>query len=136
MAQYMSDPVLFHGLILSQLMRRKAFNFKPGPGEADALSLCHSEVLHGIHRRFDDPLESCSDINIFSVQILAFHSAMRTDVAGSMPSQGPLDSLRGLNIYAARLDSVAIHFEGLRRMIEIRGGLANILLPGLASTIT
>jgi hypothetical protein len=136
MGRYMSDPVLFHGLVLSQLMRRKAFNIKLEPGEAHALSLCHSEVLHGIHMRFDDPQESCSDINIFSVQILAFHGNMRTDAAGPMPSQGPLGSLKGLNIYAARLDSVAIHFEGLRRMIEMRGGLANISLPGLASTIT
>lgn len=48
------------------------------------------------------------------------------------PNQGPLKSLRSLDVYSS-MRFVPLHAEGLAMPIEMRGGLEMIKMEGLAA---
>ncbi|RDW71665.1 hypothetical protein BP5796_07699 [Coleophoma crateriformis] len=98
---------------------------------------CRAEVVRLVNAAIRDPVEACNDINIFAVSALAFKGSpsKKVDVPVKLPKQGPLRCLQFLNAYAVT-DSVPIHVVGLSKLIEIKGGLEKIEIPGLASLIS
>ncbi|RDW66559.1 hypothetical protein BP6252_10194 [Coleophoma cylindrospora] len=98
---------------------------------------CRAEVVRLVNAAISNPAEACNDINIFAVSALAFKGSpcKKVDVPLKIPKQGPLRSLQFLSAYAMT-DSVSIHVDGLSKLIEIKGGLDKIEIPGLASLIS
>ncbi|EXJ64632.1 hypothetical protein A1O7_00969 [Cladophialophora yegresii CBS 114405] len=135
---YMKDSTFFHALCFAQLARSSATEAGLKPINRKAYWYCYAEVVREVNRRFNDPVEQCSDETIFAVQALAFHGDATTDEADTprSPSQGPMNSMQGLDIYAGRLNSVGMHVKGLARMLALRGGIADIEFPGLAAMLS
>ncbi|ETI28584.1 hypothetical protein G647_01034 [Cladophialophora carrionii CBS 160.54] len=135
---YMKDSTFFHAICFAQLARSLATETRLKPINRKAYWYCYAEVVREVNRRFNDPAERCSDETIFAVQALAFHGDATTDEADTprSPSQGPMNSMQGLDIYAGRLNPVSMHVNGLARMLALRGGIADIELPGLAAMLS
>lgn len=51
-----------------------------------------------------------------------------------IPFKPPLTQLQWLDVYAS-LPPNLVHLRGLTELIKLRGGLKNIKLPGLATTV-
>ncbi|KAJ9609016.1 hypothetical protein H2200_006787 [Cladophialophora chaetospira] len=135
---YMNDSTLFHALCFAQLARSSTKVTELKPIDRRAYWYCYSEVVREVNRRFSDPSESCSDENILAVLALAFHGDAtpdETDIPRS-PSQGPMNSMQGLETYAGYLNPVSLHVNGLARMLSLRGGIADIEFPGLAAMLS
>ncbi len=98
--------------------------------------LGHSEVIRLLNEEMQDLVRACTDGNILAVSGMASYgwdeSSCRTMKS---PSQGPLKSLQGLNAYSM-MKSVPSHTEGLAKLVEMRGGLQNIEMEGLAATLS
>jgi len=83
-----------------------------------------------------DPVEACKDINIFAIVALAKNGkSERVEVPPKTPKQGPLRSLQFLNSFGLT-ESVPVHLDGLSKLIELKGGLDKIAIPGLAAVIS
>lgn len=96
-----------------------------------------AEIVQNLNIAIQDPVEACKDINIFAVVALAKNEAFRKEQQGPLkqPNQGPLKRLQLLHLLAlSEIDP--IHYEGLSRLIELKGGLDNIEIPGLAALIS
>lgn len=137
---YMNDSTLFHALCFAQFARlsTKDTELKTLNQRAYWYWYCHSEVVREVNRRFNNPSERCSDESILAVLALAFHGDATTDETDMprSPSQGPMNSMQGLDLYAGRLDPVSMHVNGLARMLSLRGGIADIEFPGLAAMLS
>ncbi len=134
----MNDSVLFHAQCFAQLARLSVTVNELNPINRRAYWYCYSEVVREVNRRFSDPPERYSDALIHVVQALAFHGEATTDDADipKSPSQGPMNSMQGLDTYAGRLNPVDMHVNGLAKMMSMRGGIADIEFPGLAAMLS
>ncbi|KIW72873.1 hypothetical protein PV04_01035 [Phialophora macrospora] len=134
----MRDSTFFHAQSFAQLARSSATEAGLKPINQKAYWYCYSEVVREVNRRFNDPAERCSDESIVAVQALAFHGGATVDDADvpRSPSQGPMNSMQGLDLYAGRLNPVGMHLDGLARMLALRGGIGNIEAPGLAAMLS
>jgi hypothetical protein len=97
-----------------------------------------AELIRRLNLAIQDPVEACKDINIFSTVALAKNEKpqrMAKEVLLKTPNQGPLKSLQLLDVLALS-DIEPMHFEGMSRLIELKGGLGNIEIPGLAALIS
>ena len=78
---------------------------------------------------------ACSSSNMLAVFLLAHHQlideAQPSAENRTRPRQGPLKSLRLLNLYGGPIESDPIHMRGLEQLIELNGGLRSLTLPGL-----
>jgi hypothetical protein len=96
-----------------------------------------AKIVRDLNIAIQDPVEACKDINIFAVAALAKNeTAQRVEeIPLETPKQGPLKSLQLLNVLAlSKVDP--IHYEGLSNLIELKGGLEKIEIPGLAALIS
>jgi hypothetical protein len=68
---------------------------------------------------------------------MANNSSNESKIAGkrASPFKPPLGDLQWLDIYATTSFNAA-HHMGLYHLIQLRGGLENIELPGLAAVIS
>jgi hypothetical protein len=76
-----------------------------------------------------------TDEIILSVLCLATNDSPDLRDIKHSPFQPTLRSLQWLDIYA-RLSPNPIHQAGLLRLVELRGGLYKLKLPGLAAVIS
>lgn len=108
------------------------------PSNRIALDMLQSraEIVRDLNIAIQDPVEACKDINIFAVVALAKNEvAQRKEVLLKTPKQGPLKNLQLLNLLAlSEIDPV--HYDGLSKLIELKGGLGKIEIPGLAALIS
>ena len=80
--------------------------------------------------------EAGKDINILAIAALAKNGEPeRGYVPTKTPTQGPLRSLQFLSRLALT-ESVPVHYHALVRLVELKGGLEEIKLPGLAALIS
>jgi hypothetical protein len=83
-----------------------------------------------------DPVEACKDINIFAISALSKGGQFKKmDVSLKTPKQGPLRSLQSINSFGLT-ESNPLHFDGLSKLMELKGGLGKIKMPGLAALIS
>ena len=130
--------MLFHAILYTEFARLSITEIGRKTMNQRAQWLCYSEVVREINRRFDKSSTRCSDENILAVVALAFHGEV-TEADNELPrwpSQGPLDTLQGLNVSGGRLDTVEVHLDGLLKMLSIRGGIDRIEFPGLAAMLS
>jgi len=95
-----------------------------------------AEIVKRLCITMKDPEEAAKDVNIFAIAALAKIGELEKGyVPLRKPTQGPLRSLQFLNKLAL-MEIVPIHYQALTNLIELKGGLENIKLPGLASLIS
>lgn len=96
----------------------------------------HAETIKLLNEQLQNPVTACSDGNILAVGGLAFFGQNvpkpKPISSGSLPSQGPLNNLHGLNVYSQMIYD-PVHLKGLDMLIKIRGGLETIRASGIAA---
>jgi len=131
-----SNRGLLHAFLFSQLARNRGAQGRKRPRGSPELVYCHTETLQYVNEKFSQPTTACDDDNVLAVAALAYNGPARTETVSRSPCQGPLKALQVLDIYGGLLDVVPMHLQGLRRMLSMRGGLANLELPGLAQQMS
>ncbi|KAL3486010.1 hypothetical protein BJX62DRAFT_229093 [Aspergillus germanicus] len=101
------------------------------------MTICEANVITQMNAIVRDPLQAISDSVILVVLCLATnkYNGPSHDENCSTPFYAPLRSLQWLDIYG-RLSPHPVHQAGLVKLIELRGGLEKIELPGLAAVIS
>ncbi|KAK2868066.1 hypothetical protein FQN49_003187, partial [Arthroderma sp. PD_2] len=98
--------------------------------------VCESETVKQLNKMMKDPSQAFSDEVVLAVLCMAFN---RIDYSGwtvSDPSpKAPLRNLQWLDVYGG-LSLNDQHVKGLMAIIETRGGLKSLKLPGLAETLS
>jgi hypothetical protein len=142
----LTDSVLFTALLYGSLSHQRcqwinghipggAF----GPRDQRLLHQCEYETIKLANKAFSDPDRSriLSDSIILSVICMAHNIADDNDRRRhrNVPFTPPLTELQWLDVYAS-LPPNLVHLRGLVELIKLRGGLKNIKLPGLATTVS
>jgi hypothetical protein len=100
----------------------------------------YSKALVAINEDLRDADTVSADSTLLSVLALAYHQPRSQPESpilhSTYPKQGPLDSLRLLNILRGPIGTVSVHAEALGRLVASRGGLHDLTLPGLASIMS
>lgn len=98
--------------------------------------ICESVTIKQLNKLMKDPSQSTCDEIILAVLCMAFN---RIDYSGwntpdSWP-KAPLRNLQWLDVYGG-LSLNDQHIKGLLALIESKGGIDKVELPGLAETIS
>lgn len=143
MQTIVTDHCLLHCFAIGQLFRNKATKLHFSAREDQAIFCCYSEIVKSVNNRLCYQDTACDDINIMAVLTLAFHSMTPDREAEKSsakevptPSQGPLKSLRHIQLYGGPICHAPLHREALVKMVETRGGLENLVWPGLAQNVS
>ena len=132
----MQNRGLFHAFLYGAVIHDRASRGLLNDKVSPELFYTQTEAVKGLTRDLSDPAIFCTDEIILAVLCLAVNGVKQyTTEPARVPSQGPLKSLRMLDIYGI-LDVVPIHAEGLARLVAVRGGLQNIKMLGLAEAIS
>jgi hypothetical protein len=129
------------GIMMEQIVRdavrnKAARRAETGSTDYQLLACYHKAVQHA-NVCLADKQSQCSDFTILLVMFLAHHGkAHPRDDLAQKATQGPLKSLQLLDLYGGLIDPEPTHEKGLRRMIELRGGLHTLTLPGLARMLS
>ncbi|RFU31482.1 hypothetical protein B7463_g4882, partial [Scytalidium lignicola] len=132
-----SNPCMLHMFIIGALI-----NSQGTPGAIPTDRIVHdvfrsrAEIVRRMSTVMGDPVEACKDINIFAITALVkIGQFKKVDVPLKTPNQGPLRSLQFMSSFGL-MASDPVHFDGLSRLIELKGGLEKIEMPGLAALIS
>jgi hypothetical protein len=108
----------------------------PSNRVADDMFRSRAEIVRNLNKALKDPVEACKDLNILAIIALAKNATFqKAEVPPKTPKEGPLKSMQLLNsLSLTAIDP--IHYNGLTKLIEMKGGLEEIETPGLASVIS
>ena len=138
MDRIVSSEMIFYAYMFSQSMRDHHSSGKKSLKLRQALEF-YGRTVTAVNENLQNPATACSEDNILAVVNLTLHKILDEDekypVFGKRPSQGPLNSMQYLNIYGGLVDGASVHLEGLRRMVQTRGGLSTLTMPGFAASI-
>jgi hypothetical protein len=113
-------------------------NLGATPSNRVALDIFRSraEIVRKLRVAIEDPVDAGKDMNILAIVALAKTVPyQKVELPPKTPKQGPLKSLQLLDSFSlSNLDPV--HVDGLRKLIELKGGLEQIETPGLAPVIS
>lgn len=95
------------------------------------------ESARAVNQALESPGRPITDSLILSALCMANNSSGEpiTPSQRMLPFRAPLRELQWLNIYAMNTSNVA-HQAGLYHLIQLRGGLKSIKLPGLAAILS
>ncbi|KMP09206.1 hypothetical protein DIZ76_016887 [Coccidioides immitis] len=98
--------------------------------------VCETETIKELNRMMQDPSQACSDEVILAVLCMAFNRIDYSEwsVPDTWP-RAPLRNLQWLDVYGG-LSLNDHHVKGLLALIEMRGGVSQMKLPGLAVTLS
>ena len=122
-------------MLFGQLSRNRSKD-PTRTSSAHPILFSYSEAVRAVNRRISDSSTACDDMNILAVLVLAFNGLNVTRNPRLVPSQGPLRTMQNLDIYGGALDPVAVHMDGLKHMLRLRGGIRGIRQPGLAQLLS
>ncbi|PGH15848.1 hypothetical protein AJ80_05379 [Polytolypa hystricis UAMH7299] len=98
--------------------------------------ICETETIKLLNKSMLDPTQICTDEVILAVLCMAFNridfSAWKVHDPFPKP---PLRNLQWIEVYGG-LSLNDHHISGLFALIQIKGGLSTLKLPGLAETIS
>lgn len=100
------------------------------------MAICEADSITRINLAIQDPSEALTDAIILCVLCMANNKnepPIGPDNLES-PFQSPLRSLQWLDVYG-RLKPHPVHQIGLVQLVQLKGGLDKIKLPGLAGVI-
>ncbi|RAH49419.1 uncharacterized protein BO95DRAFT_284167 [Aspergillus brunneoviolaceus CBS 621.78] len=138
----LSDPTLFTAFVFGSLSHKRVQWLKGTiphhaflPSEQQMLQLCEAETIRNVTREVSDPTRAMCDAVILSVICMAHNVANNEHIKGQkLPFTAPMQRLQWLDIYSS-LPPNLVHIRGLIQMVNMRGGLENLTLPGLAPTL-
>ncbi|KAL4911838.1 hypothetical protein BDW62DRAFT_41826 [Aspergillus aurantiobrunneus] len=139
----LSDPTLFTAFLYGSLshMRVQAMNgWIPrhlfNSRQQRLLENVEMETIKLVSREMDNPSRAVCDSMIFSVVCMA-HNKADDDLTGyqNTPFTAPMQGLQWLDVYGCLRPNL-VHIGGLVQMVNLRGGIDKIQLPGLASIIS
>ena len=108
-----------------------------GPKQEHMLQIGEMESIKLINQAVRDPSRAVSDAVLLSIICMAHHRApdeISTQFQRT-PFNPPFPRLQWLDAYGCLAPNM-IHIRGLVELIKLRGGLRNIELDGLATTIS
>ncbi|PTU23335.1 hypothetical protein P175DRAFT_0530445 [Aspergillus ochraceoroseus IBT 24754] len=122
-----------HRNMQSLLKRKGYFN----AADVYYTRICEADAIAKINRAIQDPVQAISDEVILSVLCLATNQleGVKELQPKDTSFQPPLQSLQWLDIYGCMLTN-PIHQAGLVQLVNLRGGLDKLELPGLAAVIS
>ncbi len=132
-----AHPPILHLFIIGALLYSQGTH-EIIPGSPIALSLFRfrSQIVQQMSVAIRDPVEACKDVNLFAILALANKGKSKEVSLGlRSPRQGPLGNLQSLNTHALT-EPLQVHFDGLAKVIKLKGGLEKVKMPGLASLIS
>lgn len=105
--------------------------------EQQLLKVCEMETIELINQEMKKPGRAISNAVILSVMCMA-HNA--TDISEErqfrhIPFTAPMRRLQWIDVYGSLRPNL-VHVQGLISMINLRGGLEAIDLPGLAPVVS
>ncbi|PKY00527.1 hypothetical protein P168DRAFT_275828 [Aspergillus campestris IBT 28561] len=140
----LSEPTLFTTFLYGSLSHQRvqwinrwipeaAFS----PRDQQLLHFCEMESIKLIQHDISQPDRAVQDAVILSVMCMAHNNADINDARRHRrtPFTPPMQRLQWLDIYGS-LPPNLIHTRGLAQLVQIRGGLKNIRLPGLAPILS
>jgi hypothetical protein len=129
MQRITSSDVLFNGFMYGAAIRE--FHTSTIKTKRPAIEY-HARTVTLINESLSDPVQACSDDNIFTVSNLAHHELIDQyqppPVAIKRPNQGPLESLQFLDLYGGKIEPNMLHRHGMLTMIKRRGGMQALSL--------
>ncbi|KAF9895243.1 hypothetical protein FE257_000145 [Aspergillus nanangensis] len=101
------------------------------------LQICEMETIKMINREVQNPNRAVCDAVILSVMCMAHSVAEDNDHRRQRMTSftAPMRRLQWLDVYGS-LPPNLVHIQGLIQMVNLRGGLDNISLPGLAPILS
>ncbi|KAL2861794.1 hypothetical protein BJX68DRAFT_251642 [Aspergillus pseudodeflectus] len=134
-----SHPALHSSMLFGSLSHRRTRVSKSqrqlSATDSKTMVLSQIDSISKINTALQDPSLAVTDEIILSVLCLATNDSPDLRDIKHSPFQPTLRSLQWLDIYA-RLSPNPIHQAGLLRLVELRGGLYKLKLPGLAAVIS
>jgi hypothetical protein len=105
--------------------------------EQQLLEDSYIDSVKALNRTLKIPATAVTDATILAVLMMIEMPVVAStkDWQKESPFQAPLQGLQWLNIHGAREPNLS-HQMGLCKLVELRGGLHNIKLPGLAPAIS
>ncbi|PGH09684.1 hypothetical protein AJ80_07635 [Polytolypa hystricis UAMH7299] len=140
----MTDPTLFTALLFGSLSHRRTRDRKRGmidgpqrEQENRELIMCETTTIQLLNEAIADPSRALSDGVILAVLAMAsnHHDEDALNSVAKSPFTPPLKSLQWLDVYGT-LALNPVHARGLCQLVDMRGGLEKLTLPGLAETIS
>ncbi|KAH8705929.1 hypothetical protein BGW36DRAFT_19646 [Talaromyces proteolyticus] len=138
-------PALHSAMLFGSYSHRRAQWLMKGQGhfgveDMNHMRICENETISRINVALQDEVQAVSDAVILSVLCLATNkydgAVWEPDAQDAQsPFAAPLRSLQWLDVYG-RLSPNPVHQAGLARLIQLRGGLEKLKLPGLAAVIS
>jgi hypothetical protein len=142
MRRIVSESLFANIFVFTQLVRELAIKAQSSPEQERARFRCLAEAIQIVNHRLRDHDTAIDDDTILAVLALSFHDpkldeqkAPLGSIQFQKPSQGPLKSLRMLQLYGGPIKHASMHLRGLVKMIELRGGLSSLHMPGLAQNV-
>ncbi|CEL06808.1 hypothetical protein ASPCAL09980 [Aspergillus calidoustus] len=138
-----SDPVLFTAFLFGSLSHMRVQALKGWiprhifrHRQQRLLEHAEMETVRLVSREMSNPSRAVCDAMIWSVVCMA-HNKAEDDVNGlpDIPFTAPMQRLQWLDVYGCLRPNL-IHIGGLIQMVNLRGGIEKIELPGLASVIS
>lgn len=97
---------------------------------------CEAETIKQLNKMMKDPSQVCSDEVILAVLCMAFNRIDYTTWSVQDPyPKAPLRNLQWLDVYGG-LSLNDHHIKGLMALIQTKGGIDKLKLPGLAETLS
>ena len=131
----LATPILFHALAFAGLIHQdylRCSQIYPNAPQALSHKLI---VFRRLNEVIGDGSEfSSSDEVILAILILASHETLKVTEEKRKPFNSPLKRVQWLNVYG-NIAYVPEHRKAVLDLLNIRGGLEALRLPGLAETI-
>ena len=134
--QCMRTSGILHTALFCQAMRAQAV--RPGwrAIPANELVICQTEAVRAIAHKLTQAETACDDESIRIVFSLAWHGSIKQDPPAKSPKQSPLADLQSLRLFMGTIACDPIHYQGLMNMLNVRGGLEKVDMPGLAFLVS
>lgn len=135
----MNDKALFSALLSASLSHQTINRLLDGgvfsslKYNETQLQISFKETVSAINDSLRDPNRATSDATILAVLMAVEKPDVEIDRPWTResPFHAPLQGLQWLKVHSARQPNVT-HQDGLCKIIELRGGLFNIQMPGVA----
>jgi len=132
-----ADPVFLsacmYGAVVHMQRRLKGASAE---SQQHAVWQINNETIRRLHLILHDRARASSDGAIFAVLTLAYNAQLQSGPLNTDPHpRRPLQDLQWLAVYSS-LPINLLHVQGLGTIIDMRGGLHQLTLPGLAPLLS
>ncbi|KAH8800461.1 hypothetical protein F5884DRAFT_810512 [Xylogone sp. PMI_703] len=135
------NPAVWNAFFFGSCVHHFASSLLRGQYSTDSeirlMELIQLKTIQAINQGLKSPHSSTNNTVLMGVASLASNTTtlFRSFRPRATPFIAPLASMQGLDIYS-HIEFHQIHLKGLFKIIEMRGGIQQVDLPGLAAVIS